>query len=147
MAGLSHSEFIFSGFFPRVLKEKHRVCNIAQNSQLPVVFFESAKRLLDTLNWIHKEYEITHLVVGKELTKAYEQLWRGSFDEVVTVLHSSTIKGEFLFLCELSPHSKNIDSIVQGLQSFGLGNKDILRFSVDVLSLPRNEVYRLLHND
>jgi len=147
VAGIESTEFIFSGFFPRTLKDKHRVCRNAQQCQLPAVFFESAKRILDTLKWIHNDYGIAHLVVAKELTKSYEHVWRGSFEDVLEKLAPSVLKGEFLFSCELRPHAKNIEAIITGLQAHGLAQKDILRFAVDVLELPRNEVYRLLHHD
>jgi 16S rRNA (cytidine1402-2'-O)-methyltransferase len=99
VSGFKASKFIFLGYFPR--KKKGRFVKIVRSAKLTVVFFESPHRILKTLKYLKKELGgNTRILVGRELTKMHETLYRGSLGEVIKRLSDKAIKGEVVVVIE-----------------------------------------------
>ena len=64
----------FAGFFPRKTSLAKQFCDtfIFYSN-----FFESGKRILESLKWLNNNYEINELVVAKEITKSFERFISG----------------------------------------------------------------------
>lgn len=80
-----------NAFFDEVNKTPHTV-----------VFYESKHRILKTLGRISPDREI---MVGRELTKLHETIYRGTPQEVLEALQSTSSKGEFVVV--LAPKIKS----------------------------------------
>lgn len=95
MSGLSTSSFSFHGFIP-----------IKKN---PVILFESAKRIEDTLQVLIEEYSSTKkIALCREMTKLHETIERGTIEDVFQRLKAGKIvlKGEFVVVIECSSELK-----------------------------------------
>ena len=96
ISGFNCSQFLFLGFFPK--KKKSKVIEEAKNSTRVVVFFESPHRILKTLKELEKNIgKNRKAVVGRELTKLHETIYRGTISEIIqsmTDFHDT--KGEFV---------------------------------------------------
>ena len=94
IAGFSMDRFVFLGF-PPVKKKRKKFFEEAVNSRYPVVFYESPYRIIKTL----KEIDLLtarKIVVGRELTKKFETVYRGSAKDVLAELAKDEIRGEFV---------------------------------------------------
>ena len=105
VSGFDCAQFTFIGFFPR--KKKTKVIQEILLSHRPIVFFESPHRIVKTLGELAKTLELDRkIVVGRELTKMYETLYRGTAESVQKDLLSlSSIKGEIVVV--VNKASKN----------------------------------------
>jgi 16S rRNA (cytidine1402-2'-O)-methyltransferase len=103
VAGLSMDKFLFLGF-PPVKKKRKKFFEEIVNSKYPVIFYESPHRIiktLDELNTISKPYTLNpKVVVCRELTKKFEQILRGTIEEVLNQLSRSEIKGELVVIVD-----------------------------------------------
>lgn len=103
VSGLNMSRFTFLGFPPNKKGRKTFFENVVRSS-CPVVFFESPHRLMKNFELLkemcEQEGKASQLVVGKEITKIYEQVIRGSVDELLVYFHENPdkIKGEFVVI-------------------------------------------------
>lgn len=97
--------FTFYGFIPRK-KRKSQVLQEIAASKFAVVFFESPFRILKTLEQFQEFADAERkVVVGREMTKMFEEFLRGSVAEVLTSLKSRPkIKGEITVV--VSPQAK-----------------------------------------
>jgi len=96
-SGLPCDRFIFLGFLPKRVGRKKKVFSeLAGMKQLnTVVFYESPNRLSITLVIIKELFGNVPVVVGREMTKLYEQFVRGDLDQVALTLEKDkAIKGE-----------------------------------------------------
>jgi 16S rRNA (cytidine1402-2'-O)-methyltransferase len=93
VSGLMGDGYLFLGFPPTKAKDRKCWMQQLQNAATPVVFYEAPHRISRTLQEIHKVVGDVAIVVGRELTKAHEELVRGPISEVL----SANIKavGEF----------------------------------------------------
>lgn len=98
-SGLPMDKFVYLGFLP-LKKGRHTLFTHLVDEKRTIVFYESPRRILKTLNQI-SEYlpEQTQVVIGRELTKVYEEFLRGTIAEVIEQLEQKTsIKGEMVVL-------------------------------------------------
>lgn len=91
VSGFPTDTFTFFGFPPH---KKGRAKFFANIETIPhtVVLYESKHRIEKTLDQLPKTRQI---VVGRELTKVHETIYRGTADEVLRSLESTSSKGEF----------------------------------------------------
>lgn len=96
ISGINLSQFIFAGFLPK--KRRARLFTQVKNAKLPLVFFESPKRIIKTLGVLADEFgKDTQIFIARELTKLHETLYRGTIEEVLKQLKGmQNIKGELV---------------------------------------------------
>jgi len=99
VCGFSMDKFLFLGFPPAKNKRKKFFEEVV-SSKYPVIFYESCHRILKTLNDLlvissSRNIEIS-LVVGRELTKKFETIYRGALNEVIEKIKKDPLKGEFV---------------------------------------------------
>lgn len=99
ISGFLANRFLFLGYPPHK-KGRVKFFKEVLNSPYPVIFYESPHRILkslEELKGIMGEQE-RQLVVGRELTKMYETVYRGNIDGVMEEVSKDLIKGEFVVL-------------------------------------------------
>lgn len=142
-SGLTENIVTFAGFFPRKASIASEVCQKYSGSTL--VFFESGKRILKTLEWLNSQYLIKELVLAKEISKAFERFISGSYQDVVDELAEVPLKGEWVFGVRLSTSVEtSIEDIISQLHACNLSNKDIVKVATKCFNLNRNDVYARL---
>ncbi len=96
VSGFPCQNYSFFGFFPR--NKQLKFLKEISSMHHPIVFFESPHRILKTLEAIEANVPATtKIVLGRELTKLYESIYRGSASEVRSLLSQSLpIKGEIV---------------------------------------------------
>ena len=100
-SGLDTRRFVFEGFLPTKGKERHRSLeDIAQESRT-VVLYEAPHRLMRTLTDLAAVLAPERrLAIARELTKRYEEFWRGTLADAVQEWQGRSPKGEFTVVIE-----------------------------------------------
>lgn len=96
LSGLATDKFVFLGFLPRT--EGKMVKNISKfiDTESTIIFYESPFRIKKTLETIKRNFgEDLEVSISSELTKKFEKTIRGSVDDVLKYLNSTTPKGEW----------------------------------------------------
>lgn len=96
VAGIDMREFMFLGFPPHKKGRETYFKQVAA-SAFPVVYYESPHRLMKNLELLQSLSSEKHTIIGRELTKMYEEIVRGSIAEAISYFteHSDKVKGEF----------------------------------------------------
>ncbi len=95
--------FVFLGFPPNK-KGRETFFKKAVAFNFPVVYYESPYRFLKNLKLLEtlcqKNQIKLGLVVGRELTKAFEEVRRGSLEQIMNYYQANPekIKGEFVII-------------------------------------------------
>jgi len=93
ISGLPMDKFVFMGFPPHK-KGRQKFFKEVAESKYPVILYESPHRILKTLEEL-RDFEI---VVGRELTKKFETVYRGKARDVIKKIKP---KGEFVIAINL----------------------------------------------
>ncbi len=93
-SGLPTDSFLFLGFLPR--QKKARQSALADVAQLPhtLILYEAPHRLLSLLADIDEVFGERRVVIGRELTKLYEEIWRGTAAEAADYFGQGKVRGE-----------------------------------------------------
>ena len=146
LSGFPTDEFTFCGFLPPKAAQRRKEIGRLSLEQRPMVFYEAPHRILDTLDDIREIMGERDIVVIKELTKFYEEVYRGNVAAVLQRLQESTIAGEFVIV--LSGRQKQGDvnigdalREVKDLMRKGLGRKESVKKIAEAYGLGRKELY------
>jgi 16S rRNA (cytidine1402-2'-O)-methyltransferase len=97
VCGLNVSKFMFLGFLPK--KKLQKELEITRKCAQPFVFYESPHRIQKTLALIATFFGTDcKVVIGRELTKMYEEVLRGTLSEVQNLLETTDGRGEYVCL-------------------------------------------------
>ncbi|MGM0419077.1 MAG: 16S rRNA (cytidine(1402)-2'-O)-methyltransferase, partial [Thermodesulfobacteriota bacterium] len=101
VSGMPSDRFAFFGFLPAKKSSRDKILNDLVKADYPVLFYESPKRIIKTLNEIIEKTGNRHGVLGRELTKMHEEVIRGDLSEIVSVLEQKVnVKGEISFMVQ-----------------------------------------------
>lgn len=95
ISGLPTDKFVYLGFLPLKKGRKTLLENL-RNEERTIVLFESPHRIIRTLSELSDALGPDHkIAVCRELTKIYEEVFRGTLSEATAYFSAKSIKGEF----------------------------------------------------
>ena len=95
VSGLPLHNFSFEGFLsPKSGKRKRQLSNLA-NEKRTIILFESPHRICRLLEDLFEVMGDRDIVIARELTKRYEETFRGSTSQALEKFRSSEPRGEF----------------------------------------------------
>lgn len=99
VSGIDLTEFAFLGFPPHK-KGRETFFKRVLEFSLPVMFYESPHRVLKNLELLQKMETTKQVILGRELTKMFEEIVRGTVPEVLEYFQQnpSKVKGEFVII-------------------------------------------------
>ena len=100
-SGMSSHHFLYIGFLPVKKWRMTLLTRLSENKTETVVIYESVHRIIKTLWDLEKYFWVDHhIVIGRELTKKFEEYIRGSIKEVQEYFKENTgkVKWEFVVL-------------------------------------------------
>jgi len=99
VAGVKLDHFLFLGFLPHKKGRQTLLKEIAKSDQ-PIIVYESKHRLLKLLDELNALIPKTELIIGRELTKMHETIYRGTADTISKILKAQPLaqKGEFVLI-------------------------------------------------
>lgn len=98
ISGLFADRFIFYGFLPQKKGKRRKIIEELSSFPYPLVFYESPRRIGETLKEMLDVWGDRDVVVVKEMTKIFEKAYRGGLSEVIETLSLEDKKGEFAFI-------------------------------------------------
>ncbi|MEW6659407.1 MAG: 16S rRNA (cytidine(1402)-2'-O)-methyltransferase [Thermodesulfobacteriota bacterium] len=151
VAALSMSGFkgdvTFVGFLPaREGKRREFLYGLA-NEPRAVIIYESPRRLLATLEEIAAVMGNRLVLVVRELTKKFEEAWRGPVEEVAGQLAGREIKGEctLVLSCPEGEEAQEVDLaayLIKTAQASRLQGRRLTDLVAGELKMPRRRVYQ-----
>lgn len=100
VSGFATDKFYFAGFPPLKNKRQKYFQNLS-NMEGTLVFYESTHRILRTLEDVQTNFDSSkRMMVGRELTKQFETIYRGTVSNVIDLLKKGSLKGEFVIVIE-----------------------------------------------
>lgn len=96
VAGIDMREFAFLGFPPHK-KGRETFFRKVAAAEMPVMYYESPHRVLKNLELLASFASGKRVIIGRELTKLFEEMVRGTIEEAITYFseHPEKVKGEF----------------------------------------------------
>lgn len=97
IGGLPTDSFIFEGFLPQKKGRQKKLGELA-GEERTIVVYESTYRIEKLIEELTTYMPDRYVVVCRELTKKFEEMWRGNPSELKEQIKTKTVKGEFVVL-------------------------------------------------
>ncbi len=98
VSGLESPKYFFHGFFPQTKAEIEKVLQNIKSFEVAHIFYESSVRLKATMQLLLKNLPDAEIVVGRELTKKFEEVVRGNAAKILQHFDNErSVKGECVF--------------------------------------------------
>ena len=95
VAGLPLHSFVFEGFLsPKSGKRKRHLEGLS-NEKRTLIFYESPHRLIPFLQAVMEFFGNRRIVVARELTKKFEEIFRGNVTDAIEKFQAILPRGEF----------------------------------------------------
>jgi 16S rRNA (cytidine1402-2'-O)-methyltransferase len=95
ISGLPTDSFVFEGFLPQKKGRQKKLGEISEEERT-IVLYESSHRIEKLIDELVKYLPERYVVICRELTKKFEESWRGYPSELKEKLNQKIIKGEFV---------------------------------------------------
>jgi 16S rRNA (cytidine1402-2'-O)-methyltransferase len=108
-SGLPTDRFIFENFLPPKSARRKRILKSFKDEPRTVIFYETPHRILSVLRDMHETMPDIQVVIGRELTKLYEEFLRGSPQSILAHFEKKPPKGEMVVMFNM--RIKNIEQV------------------------------------
>ncbi len=96
-SGLPTHQFLYLGFLP-VKKGRQTMLETFKDEERTIVFYESPHRIIKTLSEFAQKFPGRRMVIARELTKMFEEFFRGTTGEALAHFEKKSPKGEFVVM-------------------------------------------------
>jgi 16S rRNA (cytidine1402-2'-O)-methyltransferase len=127
---------LFEGFLPNKSSERERRLRELAKLQAHLVFYEAPHRIIESAQALSDCLgSERQFVIGRELTKRFEQIHAGLLNELPAWLRSNPDhqRGEFVIAVAAPPAS--LASLDEGAQAATIAQSDLLALLLETLSL------------
>ncbi|MCY4031908.1 MAG: 16S rRNA (cytidine(1402)-2'-O)-methyltransferase [Hyphomicrobiales bacterium] len=100
LSGLPSDQFFFAGFPPSKQSSRRKFLSALEGIPATLIFFESPHRLAESLKDMASIFKERSGTVARELTKRFEEIKRGTLEELADFYAGQAPKGEMVVLVE-----------------------------------------------
>lgn len=151
-SGLPADRFVFVGFLPRKAGERRALLAELADEPGSWIAFEAPQRLADTLADLVAVLGDRPVAVARELTKRFEEVWRGPASQSLAHFTANPPRGEITLVVAGTGRRRDsqrwpegrVREAVQLLVAEGLAPSAIARVVSRLAGWPRSEVYDLV---
>jgi 16S rRNA (cytidine1402-2'-O)-methyltransferase len=99
-SGLPTASFLYLGYLPHKSNERRKAVGHVSDVTHTLIFFESPHRIIESFEDLLSVLGDRRICVAREMTKLYEEYWRGTLSGAVDYFKSQPARGEFTLVIE-----------------------------------------------
>jgi 16S rRNA (cytidine1402-2'-O)-methyltransferase len=100
VSGLPTDSFLYLGYLPHKSNERRKTATQIGNLPYTLIFLETPHRLVDSLADLLAVLGDRRICIAREMTKMYEEYWRGEISGAIEYFESKEPRGEFTLVIE-----------------------------------------------
>ena len=151
VSGLPTKRFVFEGFLPVKGKARQERLNVLKSETRTMILYESPHKLKPTLQDLGTYLgENRQLMLGRELTKRYEEFLYLSLKEAIRLYQDQEPKGEYTIIIggkekeeSLNLDAEEVKTELKELLAQGVTRSQASRQLAKISALSRQDIYQL----
>ncbi len=156
LSGLSTRSYIFDGFLPTNNKKRIEMLETYSNEQRTIILYESPHHIKKTLKELSKYITKRKVSIAREITKKFEEVLKGSCDELVNHFIENEPRGEMVIIIEgissneleeikLEKWDKiSVEDHFNMYINEGMSKKDAMKKVAKDKNMGKREIYKIL---
>ena len=154
VSGLPTDSFLYLGYLPNKPSGRRKAVGQVSNLTYTLIFLESPHRIVDSLADILSVLGDRRICVAREMTKMFEEYWRGPVSGAIEYFKSKEPRGEFTLVVagktkeerEIWSEEKLLKAIKKELKK-AKSAKEISAKLADQSGWNKKEVYNLINQN
>lgn len=148
VSGLNPSPFTFYGFLNSKDSKQKKELEELKKLSSTLIFYEAPHRIIKTLNNIKDVLGNRQISISREISKKFEEVYRGSIEEVISELIE--VKGEFVIIVDGNHDVKTYDNltVIEHVNLYikeGYKTMDAIKIVAKERNVNKAEVYNEYH--
>lgn len=149
VSGLPTDTFLFLGYLPRRRTRRRRLLDQVAREEHTLVAFETPHRLRESLADMEAVLGDRPLALCREMTKVYEEIWRGTVSEARSCFAEEEPRGEFTVVVGGVPEEEQrwdeeqVRAALEDLLAQGVRRPDAAKRVAELSGWDRSAVYQL----
>lgn len=151
MSGVNPSPFLFYGFLNAKVGKREKELESFKRYSYTLIFYEAPHRIIDTLDSILKILGNRKIALCREISKIYEEVYRGTILEVKNDIDTG-IKGEIVLIVEGNTNQEDFSSLTLAEHvklyidsADGISEMDAIKLVSKERNIPKAIVYKEYH--
>ncbi len=148
MSGIEANHFLFYGFLNSKESSAKKELQKLKDLEFTIVFYESPHRFIKTLNNILNIFGDRKISVCREISKMYEEIFRGTVSEAINTYES--IKGEIVIVVEKGTREIDYKEILGEIKvevKNGKSSKDAIKSISKKYGVSKNLLYNMYEEE
>jgi 16S rRNA (cytidine1402-2'-O)-methyltransferase len=147
VSGLPTARFCFEGFLPRKGRERTERLDALAHERRTTVLYEAPHRIVATVGDLRERCgPDRRIVFARELTKKFEEVWRGTLAAAVDHAAEVEARGEYVLVLEgaaapAAPEASDNAAALQAAKDAGASTRDAVDAVSAELGVSRRVVY------
>lgn len=151
VSGLPTDSFLYLGYLPHKKTERRKFVERISNSPYTLILLESPHRIIEALEDLLSAFGDRRICVAREMTKMFEEYWRGTLSGAVEYFKSKEVRGEFTLVVEGKTKEESRkwtdEELRKAIQKESKGGKSAKALSAELSERSgwsKKDVYRLV---
>jgi 16S rRNA (cytidine1402-2'-O)-methyltransferase len=154
VSGLPTDSFLYLGYLPHKKSERKKTLTEISAQPYTLIFLESPHRLLDSLEDILATLGNRQICIAREMTKLYEEYFRGDIAEAIAYFKSKEPRGEFTLVIEGKKKEEKVmwteEELLKAIKKELKKNKSAKEISAELAESSgwnKKEIYNLVNKN
>lgn len=151
-SGFDTNRFQFYGFLPKKTGELRHQLQEILTYPATTICYESPHRLLDVLKCLAELSPERKIVVARELTKKFEEIKRGTAEELLSYWQEKTVKGEIVLIISGEEKKQNLEwenlsaeeHVAYLEKTYKLSHREAIKMAAEIRGVPKRDIYNKL---
>lgn len=150
-SGMPTGRFVFEGFLSKKKSERKKQIESFKYENRTLILYEAPHRLDSTLRELMNGLGDIHIMIGRELTKRFEEKLRGNISDILMHFDDNPPKGEIVIIFEGLSHVKETieswaelsveEHLILEIEG-GTPKKDAVKRVAKLRGLSKQDVYK-----
>ena len=154
VSGLPTDSFLYLGYLPHKTSERHRRLEEVYGQPYTLVFLESPYRIVEALEDILLILGDRRVCVAREMTKMFEEYWRGNISGAIQYFKSQPARGEFTLVLDGKTEDRNLkwseEQLQKAIENELKNEKSAKEISIELAKQSgwnKKEIYTLINQN
>jgi 16S rRNA (cytidine1402-2'-O)-methyltransferase len=152
VSGLPTDSFLYLGYLPHKTTERRKFITQVENLTYTLIFLESPYRITEALEDILTELGDRQICVAREMTKMFEEYWRGTVSGALEYFKLQPARGEFTIVVSgvgtvvQRWTESELETAIRSATEAGKGSKEIAAELAEESGWSKKEIYQKIIN-
>ena len=152
VSGLPTDSFLYLGYLPHKAGERRKFLGQISDSPYTLIFLESPYRITDALEDILAELGDRPICVAREMTKMFEEYWRGNVSGALAYFKSQVPRGEFTLVVGGAQNvlqkwaESELEAAIRSATEAGKKSKEVAAELAEASGWSKKEIYQKIIN-